>query len=192
MNLPNLLTCLRVLLTVLFIVCFTQDSLWGKVLALAVFTLAALTDYFDGYLARKHNLITPFGKIMDPIADKFMTLSAFFLFTHTHLIQMWMFIVIAAREIIVTGLRLYAMGKGTALAAEAAGKLKTVLQITVVYLIIIFTILAQLPSGSQGLQGFLSGFFRFNSFLMLAVVFITLWSGISFMWNNKKGIFHVR
>ena len=123
MNLPNVLTIFRIFLTFVFIFLFMQGGLGSRVLALAVFTIASLTDYLDGHLARKYNLISEFGKLMDPIADKFLVLSAFFIFMQLQLIAVWMFAVIFAREVIVTGLRLFALRRGIALAAEAAGKL---------------------------------------------------------------------
>jgi len=191
LNLPNVLTIIRIILTVLFIYLFYQGGLGSKLLALIVFTLASLTDYFDGYLARKYNLITPFGKLMDPIADKFLILSAFFIFMQLQLIANWMFIVIFAREVIVTGLRLVAVKRGMALAAEGAGKLKTVLQIVAAYLIIIFTILIQLNIDEQVYRSMMRQAYTGINILMFVVVIVTLWSGLLFIWNNRKEIFHV-
>ena len=190
MNLPNILTILRIILTVIFIYFFYQDGLGSRLLALIVFTLASLTDYFDGYLARKYNLITPFGKLMDPIADKFLILSAFFIFMQLQLIATWMFIAIFIREAIVTGLRLVAVKRGAALAAEGAGKLKTVLQIVAVYLIIILTVLIQLSNDTQSFQVLLRQAYTGINVFMFVVVVVTLWSGISFIWSNRKEIFH--
>jgi len=191
-NLPNLLTIIRIFLTFIFIFLFYQDGLKPKVLVLIVFTLASLTDFLDGYIARKYNLISHFGKIMDPIADKFLTLSAFFMFMQMQMIAVWMFVLIAVREVIITGLRLFAMGQGITLAAEGAGKLKTILQIVSVYLKIIFIILTLLPIDVQWYQGLMPGLFKGIYVFMLIVVFVTLWSGLSFMMNNRKEIFHVR
>jgi len=192
LNLPNILTILRIILTVLFIYLFCQNGLGSRLLALIVFTLASLTDYFDGYLARKHDLITPFGKLMDPIADKFLILSAFFIFMQLQLIAAWMFIMIFTREVIVTGLRLTAVRRGAALAAEGAGKLKTVLQIVAVYLIIIFTVLIQLTHNTQSFQSLMRQAFTGINYFVFAVVIVTLWSGILFIWNNRKELFYVR
>jgi len=192
MNIANILTMLRFILTAIFIVLIRQDGLSVKILALFVFTAAALTDYFDGYLARKYNLITRFGKIMDPIADKFLTLSAFFIFMQMHIIASWMLIIIAVREITVTGLRLMAVQRGVALAAEKAGKVKTVLQIVAVYLIMIFIILAQCETNAQWYANVMSWSINGITLFMCAVVLITLSSGITFIWNNRKEIFNVR
>jgi len=191
LNLPNVLTILRIILTVVFIYLFSQNGLGPTLLALIIFTLASLTDYFDGYLARKYDLITPFGKLMDPIADKFMILAAFFIFMQLQLIASWMFFAIFAREVIVTGLRLIAMQKGVALAAEGAGKLKTVLQIVAVYLIIVFTILIQMNMHANSYQSMMRQVFTGINIFVFVVVIVTLWSGVSFIWNNRKEIFHV-
>lgn len=192
MNLPNVLTIFRIVLTFVFIFTFTQDGSGSRVLALIVFTAASLTDFLDGYLARKYNLITPFGKLMDPIADKFLILSAFFIFMQMQLIATWMFFLIFVREIIVTGLRLVAMKRGVPLAAEGAGKLKTVLQIVAVYSIIIFTVVIQLNVDVQSYQIMMHRTFKWITIFMVFVVIITLWSGFSFVWNNRKEIFRVR
>jgi len=188
LNLPNVLTLFRIALTFVFIFLFTRSGLESRILALIVFTLASLTDFFDGYLARRYNLITPFGKLMDPIADKFLILSAFFIFMQIQLIAAWMFIVIFAREVIVTGLRLITMRRGITLAAEGAGKLKTVLQIIAVYLIIIFTVLIRLTDSQSIMHRTFTGITIF----VFIVVIVTLWSGITFVWNNRKEIFYVR
>jgi len=189
LNLPNILTISRIILTFVFIFLFSQDGLGSRVLALIVFTLASLTDYCDGYWARKYNLMSSFGKLMDPIADKFLILSAFFIFMQLQLIATWMFIMIFFREVIVTGLRLVAMRRRIVLAAEGAGKLKTVLQIVSVYLIIVFTIWVQFNSDGRLYQPMLRQAFTGISLLMFVVVIVTLWSGISFIWNNRKEIF---
>ena len=190
MNLPNILTILRIIFTFLFIGLFCQYQMgW----ALIVFTLASFTDYFDGYLARKYDLVTPFGKIMDPIADKFLILSAFFIFMKFQLIAPWMFIAIFTREVIVTGLRLMAMRKGITLSAERAGKLKTVLQIGAVYLIMIFIIvIVEVDVNYITSQDYVSKLNLIINIVMCFVVIVTLWSGITFIWNNRKELFYVR
>jgi len=128
---------------------------------------------------------------MDPIADKFLILSAFFIFMQLQLITVWMFIAIFAREVIVTGLRLITMRKGVALSAEGAGKLKTVLQIVAVYLIIVFTILVQLNIHDDSYQSLMRQVFTGINILMFVVVIVTLWSGLLFIRNNRKEIFNV-
>ena len=181
MNVPNFLTLLRVVMTIMIICVFHNDM----VVAAMLFVLASITDYFDGYLSRKYGLITSFGKIMDPVADKFLILSAFGLFVYIQVMPWWMFWVIAIREVIVTVFRFAAMAKGKVLAAERSGKAKTVLQIATICFMFIFQIFSIRLGGS---------FFEIPASLFLAAgvvallylsVIITLLSGISAVWNNR-------
>jgi len=190
-TIPNILTVLRIFLTVIFVFCLYQGGIGSTIWALVVFTLASLTDYFDGYLARKYNWISSFGKIMDPIADKFLTLSAFFVFMQMNLIATWMFVVICIREVVVTGLRLPALQRGVALAAEGAGKLKTVLQIVLVYSIMIFIVLLHLDPDVERYSTLMLYFSKGIYLFMIVVVLITVWSGASFIWKNRKEMFNV-
>ena len=130
MNLPNKLTMLRVLLIPVFVVLLLADF-WGKwldYLALAVFIIASLTDMLDGMIARKYNLITNFGKFMDPLADKLLVCSAMICLLDLGRIPAWVVIVIIAREFIISGFRLVASDKGVVIAAGYIGKAKTVFQ----------------------------------------------------------------
>ena len=184
MNLPNKLTISRFFLTVIFCFFLLREGLAAKLLAAFVFLLASVTDYYDGHYARKHNLISDFGKIMDPIADKFLILAAFFIFSRMHLMAWWMFVIILIREVLVTVIRLKAVRKGKMLAAEGAGKVKTVSQITVIVLFLAYLILHE-QSFHAGLL--LNYLFQLNYFLLYWVVAITVFSGASFLWNNRKG-----
>lgn len=188
-GLPNRLTIFRIVLTVIFIVLIGQSGVAAKAAAAAIFLLASFTDFYDGYYAKKHNLVTNFGKLMDPIADKFLILTAFFIFMSMHLIPPWMFVLIFIREAVVTASRLYAMRRGKVLAAETAGKIKTVLQLSAVFVILFFMI-------SQESARYLAWDSTLNVrlyggiyILMLAVVSVTLFSGISFLWNNRRVIY---
>jgi len=162
------------------------------------FTIATITDFFDGYIARKYDQITNFGKMMDPIADKFLILSAFFIFARMYLYPMLLFYIICAREIGITLIRLVAMSKGQVLAAEQMGKLKTVTQFIAIYVLFLSIIIPntnfleyiQLDNLPQVV---LEGLFIVSVFilpfvngLMYFVTFITVISGISFLWNNRK------
>src|SRR3990167_6713861 len=188
MSLPNRLSIVRIILTFVFFFFTFQTGVIPKIIALAVFLLASLTDFFDGYYAKKYNLISDFGKLMDPIADKFLILTAFFIFMVMHLIPGWMFILILVREAGVTLIRLRALRRGKVLAAEQAGKIKTVLQIVAISVILIFMVFAEM-----NLSGDWSA--RLGQFhqwavdpLMFVVVAVTLFSGVSFLWNNRRSI----
>ena len=190
MTLPNVLTVFRILLTIVFIVLMPQHGLMPKLAAALVFIIASFTDYFDGYYAKKFNLITDFGKLMDPIADKFLILAAFFIFMQMHLIAAWMFVIIFLREVLITGLRLFAMGKGEVLAAEKTGKYKTVAQMIAIFFILIFIIFTETHFfetwPKMVMQGWLSGIL----ILMLIAVGLTLVSGILYVWDNRR-LMHV-
>ncbi len=151
MNLPNKLTVLRVCMVPVFVVLMLTDWLGGagKYVAAAVFILASITDWFDGYLARKNNLVTDFGKFMDPIADKLLVCSALICLVEKGALAAWIVIIIIGREFIISGFRLVASDKGTVIAASYWGKFKTVSQMLMVILLIldlggVFDVIAQL------------------------------------------------
>ncbi len=126
MNLPNKLTVLRVLLVPVVCVLIGLGTYpW----AAAVFALGALTDFLDGYLARRDGLVTVFGKFLDPVADKLLVLTAMIMLTEKGLLPAWAVVIVAARDLAVDGLRLVASGSGKVVAARMPGKIKTVLQL---------------------------------------------------------------
>ncbi len=183
MNIPNFLTVLRIFLTFFFFEALFAPGIGAKLNAAFIFLLASLTDLFDGYYARKYHLITDFGKIMDPIADKFLILTAIFGFARLEIIAWWMFMLIAGREILITILRLLAMRRGKVLAAEMAGKVKTILQMITILLILFFIV---------GRETFIHGntqqemiWLNSITLLMWVVVGLTVYSGISFLWFNR-------
>jgi len=174
------------ILALVFVVLMTQRGLTAMILAAVVFLIASLTDFYDGYLAKKKNLISNFGAIMDPIADKFLILIAFFIFVQMRIIPGWMFLLIFLREVLVTASRLKALRKGRVLSAEKAGKWKTVSQIAVIYLILLFIVLREtnyfLSWSDQILQGWSWGI----HLVMLVTVFLTVFSGLSYFRNYRK------
>ena len=140
MNLPNKLTMLRVCMIPFFILFLLNTSISnGNYIACAIFVVASMTDWFDGYLARKHNLVTNFGKFMDPLADKLIVSSALICFTAMDSIKLpaWIVIVIISREFIISGFRLIASDNGVVIAASYWGKFKTVSQMIMSILLIL-------------------------------------------------------
>lgn len=130
MNLPNKITTIRVLMIPIYLIFMLVEQIpYGRYIAGVIFTIAALTDALDGYLARKNNLITNFGKFMDPLADKLLVCSALICFVQFHLMPSWIAIVIISREFIVSGFRTIASDNGVVLAAGWWGKIKTNVQI---------------------------------------------------------------
>lgn len=138
MNLPNKLTILRVIMIPFFVFFMLTDYVGNasKWIALAIFIVASLTDLLDGKIARKYNLVTNFGKFMDPLADKLLVCSAMICLVETKQLAAWMVIVIISREFIISGFRLIAADNGVVIAASYWGKFKTVFQMLMICLLI--------------------------------------------------------
>lgn len=137
MNLPNKLTIFRVILIPFFVVLLLFDlTAYDKWIALAIFIVASLTDFLDGHIARKYNLVTNFGKFMDPLADKLLVCSAMICLVELSRIPAWVVIIIIAREFIISGFRLVASDNGVVIAASYWGKFKTVFQMVMICLMI--------------------------------------------------------
>ncbi|MEE0547335.1 MAG: CDP-diacylglycerol--glycerol-3-phosphate 3-phosphatidyltransferase [Peptococcaceae bacterium] len=137
MNIPNQLTTLRVILIPVFMFFFTSDITANNIIAAIVFIVASLTDFLDGHLARKWNLVTNFGKIMDPFADKLLVLTALIYLAISGTIPGWPVIIIIGRELLVTSLRALAADNGIILAARNLGKFKTVSQMFAIIFLIL-------------------------------------------------------
>ncbi len=138
MNLPNKITIFRVLMIPVFVLFMLYDVIpYHYYIASAIFIIACLSDFFDGYIARKYHLITNFGKFMDPLADKLLVSSALICFVELQLMPSWMVIIIIAREFIISGFRLVASDSGVVIAASWWGKLKTNVQMVMSVMLII-------------------------------------------------------
>jgi CDP-diacylglycerol--glycerol-3-phosphate 3-phosphatidyltransferase len=132
MNIPNQITVARLILTLLFVVAISYDFTFQGLVAFSIFVIASFTDWLDGYLARKWNQTTDFGKLLDPLADKILVTSALFFLVYVDLVPLWMAILMVSREFLITGLRLIATAKGIVLAAERTGKHKTISQLVAI------------------------------------------------------------
>src|SRR6059036_3599059 len=143
MNVPNKLTVSRFALTLAFLVVMFSQFRLRETMALLLFSAASLTDYFDGKIVRRDNLITNFGILMDPLADKILVCSAFIAFVGRDLMPAWMVVIIVARELAITGLRLLAASKNVVLAVEGYGKHKTVSQILAIVAILVLASYSQ-------------------------------------------------
>lgn len=137
MNIPNILTLLRIIMIPIFYVVFFSDITNSSLFAALIFIVASLTDWFDGFLARKWSLITNFGKIMDPLADKLLVMTALVCLLTSFRIPAWAVIVILAREMAITGLRIIAASEGVVVAADMLGKFKTVFQMVAIILLLL-------------------------------------------------------
>jgi len=189
MNLANRLTMLRIVLTFVFIIVLSWQGLAAKIAALVIFILAALSDLFDGWIAHRRNMVTDFGRLMDPIADKILVLAAFAAFLQLQLISAWMFVIIVSREILITSLRLFALNKGKVLSAARAGKHKTVSQMAVIFYILGFIVVKESVMTFSSWNPVWEEFFRKSiNILMFLTVGLTLYSGLSYLWENRKVI----
>jgi len=159
---------------------------FSKLGAILVFILASLTDYYDGSLARKKNLITNFGKLMDPIADKVLALAAFLAFVELKLMPAWMMMIILSRELLITGIRLLASTSGVILAAAREGKHKTVSQILAIVVTLLFVLLREFGTRRGFWNSSWELYFRraVFGFLFLTTI-LTLISGLAFLYKNR-------
>ena len=184
MNLPNRLTLARFFLTLGFVFSLSISWQFGHTVALVLFLVGSLTDYADGYIARRYGLVTDFGKLMDPLVDKIMIAGAFICLVPIGAIPAWAVVVIISREFLITGLRLLAASKGIVLPAESIGKHKTGWQIaTVIFLLLILAarefnlgLSAKLLDQAQTYGG--------NPLIAVALG-LTLYSGVGYLWRNR-------
>jgi len=183
--LPNLLTSSRIFLVPVFLYCLFSDFSHGKLLALIFFVIAALTDAYDGRIARKHNVVTKFGIFFDPLADKFLVLSAFYAFMFfpalSTTVKLWMIILISFRDILVTLLRTIMQYKGITMITSKLGKIKTTLQLVTIHLILIFLILKSYSVAIPDL------FYNESLyFLMIITTLTTFYTGVHYLYYNYK------
>src|SRR5216684_3361548 len=154
MNLPNKLTISRFVLTVAFLAVMFSQVRFHQSIALALFVAGGVTDFLDGHIARRDKLITNFGILMDPLADKIMVCSAFIAFVGLKWIPAWMVVIIVARELAITGLRLLAASKNVVLAAEGYGKHKTISQIIAIISILVLNSYKEWGAFGETVVGF--------------------------------------
>jgi CDP-diacylglycerol---glycerol-3-phosphate 3-phosphatidyltransferase len=141
-HIPNMLTVFRIILTPFFVYCVLKSNL--QLCAVILFFIASVTDWYDGYLARKYGLSSDWGRFLDPLADKILVLSALFSFAYLGLIQFWMVVVIVLRDVLVTSLRSYALHQGKPIVTNLFAKLKTAFQMLMIGLILLFIALQSL------------------------------------------------
>lgn len=184
MNLPNKITTGRVCLVPLFMLVFYIERTEAKIFAALIFIVASLTDFFDGYLARKYNLVTNFGKIMDAIADKVLVCAALVLLTEAGRISAVVTLLFISREFLISGLRVIAAKEGTVIAAGKTGKLKTATQMTAIILFLLFE-----PASTST---FMPGWLIVTAYVMLyAALTLSVISAIEYL-NAHKSLFKER
>lgn len=182
MNLPNKLTVLRIILTPFFLAAMLIDFEYHYLVAALIFIVASVTDFLDGKIARKNNIVTTFGKLCDPVADKMLTTAALLAFMHLDLCNIWIVMIVLTREFLVTSFRLVASAQGIVIPAGILGKLKTASQMIfsiAIMLLVHFSQAAGLESGTLSL---------ISNILMGITAFLTVISGIKYMLDGKKVI----
>jgi len=181
MNLPNKLTLSRLVFAVVFVACFYSGFEYRFSTALVVFLMATLTDFLDGVIARSRGLVTDFGQLMDPLADKILTASAFICLSGLGALPGWAVIVIISREFLITGLRSLASTKGIVLPAERLGKHKTAWQmITIIYFLILLAV-AEWSPAAWTRPAWVAG----TTVLVGITVLLTVYSGGAYLIKNR-------
>lgn len=188
MVLPNQLTVLRIILTPIFLFLFISGEPMLIQISLGVFLIAALTDWYDGWLARKFNYITEWGKFMDPLADKILTSTAFFAFVSVGLVNLWMVVLIVLRDAIITLLRIYADYKKVSFNTSYIAKLKTFFQMLFLYYLLVLYSFNTIDYFKNNYQNIINILLNKDLvyYSMLFVTFITVYSGITYFYENKS------
>ncbi|MBS1271694.1 MAG: CDP-diacylglycerol--glycerol-3-phosphate 3-phosphatidyltransferase [Candidatus Marinimicrobia bacterium] len=182
---PNILTYLRIILTPVFLILLFSGGYVNYLIALLVFIVASTSDVYDGYLARKYNIVTEHGKFLDPLADKILVLSAFFSFWYMEFFPFWMLALIILRDVVITGLRMWMLAKDHSLETSIFGKSKTAAQMTGIYVMIVFVLLENWPA--FGLLHSTLAWIANNFVLwimMLIVTLLTVGSGVHYLKVN--------
>ena len=188
MSIPNVLTLFRIFLTPVFIICLFSEFFGAQLWALVIFIVASITDAYDGYFARKNNMVTDTGQFLDPLADKILVSSAFISFAIMGLIDFWMVILIIFRDLFVTSLRVLLSRKGFIMITSKIAKSKTGVQVG----IIIFTLLFLSLKGFNWVSlktsfNFINEYQLVYYLTMIAVIF-TMYTGYTYVQENLKAI----
>ncbi len=188
MNWANRLTLSRLGLTIFFVAALNSDWPYGHTIALVLFAIAGITDYFDGEIARRYSYVTNFGKLMDPLVDKIMIAAAFISLVPLKAIPAWAATIIVSREFLITGLRLVASSKGQVLGAERLGKHKTSWQIITVIFFLVLLASLELGLASHGNDWWRRAWNIGGTLLLWVTVILTLYSGLGYAWRHRAVI----
>ena len=184
-NIPNVLTIFRILLTPIFILCLFYNYPYARLWALIIFIVASITDAFDGHYARKYNQVTRQGQFLDPLADKILVSSAFISFAILELIPYWMVGLIVFRDLFVTGLRMTMESQGLTMITSKIAKAKTTTQISVIIFILLFL---GVQIFSYDWLKIIIDFIVENKiiyYFTLIATFFTVWTGITYLYKNR-------
>ncbi len=187
MNLPNKITVLRMIMVPFFVffLLLTPTIEWFKWIAFVLFVIASITDWVDGSIARKYNLVTNFGKFMDPLADKLLVGAAMIGLTGLGIIPAWITILLISREFVISGFRLIAVEKGVVIAAGIWGKMKTVVQMIMICVLLVVMNDAYFGLSGSGFQMVITILKVVGQILIWASVILTIISLLDYLWANK-------
>ena len=191
MNLPNTITLFRLVLTAVFCVAASAEGLVGYAIALSAFVLGAISDWLDGYLARRMGLVTSLGKLLDPLADKILVCSGFVYLSAKGLCPVWVTALILCREFLVTGIRQIAVEEGKVIAADQLGKWKTTFQLIFIITALVYLTFESVDSNNSlvvGLQYLSHKDHLLFPLSLWPAVALTVISGWSYFWKSKDMI----
>jgi CDP-diacylglycerol--glycerol-3-phosphate 3-phosphatidyltransferase len=191
LTIPNQLTALRILLVPVFVALLLQADPWLKLFGVIVFTVASLTDLYDGYHARKYGVETRLGAFLDPLADKLLITAAFLLYVWMGYLVLWMVILVVVRDVVVTALRIYAEYKNRPVVTSLEAKYKTLAQNLLVYLIMVLILMREAAFFGKGMAVTISRFLAsgYLDSIMLVVTVFTVYTGISYLVSNWSTYF---
>ena len=186
MNLPNKLSMIRICMIPFFVAFAMMDAFWAQLLAVVIYVVACITDALDGHIARSRNLVTNFGKFMDPIADKLLVMSALIILVSQRRMPAWVCIIFLAREFTISGFRLVAAGGGKVIAAGMLGKIKTVTQMIAAVALILFVPCTGKIDAMLGWFGDIGQVLA--NIMMYVMTVMTVWSGADYIYKNRHFI----
>ena len=189
LTIPNQLTILRILLTPVFLYFFLQDTPEYKLIGTIIFIFAAATDWYDGYVARRFNIITRWGQFMDPLADKILISSALGAFAYLGYLHWWMVIVIVIRDFIITFLRMFALHLGKSIVTSNLAKWKTSIQMTAVFALILYL---NFPSADiYQINPLPPSYSHWTTIVFLLVTLLTAYTGFQYLIENRTHMYEL-
>jgi CDP-diacylglycerol---glycerol-3-phosphate 3-phosphatidyltransferase len=186
MNWANRLTLSRLVLTILFVIALSSPWPYAHTIALITFLIAGITDLFDGEIARRYQIVTNFGRLMDPLVDKIMIAAAFISLVPLRAIPAWAATVVVGRDFLITGLRLMASAKGQVLSAERLGKHKTSWQIITVIFFLTLLAISEWSRASGTSIWWQRAWNEAGAVLVWLTVALTLYSGLGYAWRHRE------
>ncbi len=199
-KLPNRITMFRMLIVIVFIPSLLASNVVFNYIALFLFAIAGISDWLDGYIARKYNIVSDFGKVMDPLADKILVVSTLLCFVQLGVVPAWMVVIIIGREFMISGIRMMAAQGGKIIMASNLGKLKTVVEMTAITTVLLLKVIQDTIEYYNETQTWEQIFMRLGNWgdilvqfaygapywLMFAATVMSLVSGLDYFFRNKK------